>query len=236
MRIERTNYQSSIATFSTRVYGWMAIGLAFTAAVAYFIYASGAYAVLMPFWWVWSLGTFGIAMAINFMIQRISIGGAIGLFLAYAGLEGILFGTILPVFAASYGGHVIWTAFATAGVIFTVGMFYGMFTKSDLTTLGRILSFALIGLIGVSLIYMVMSFFMHLPLMNLLISYLGLAIFVGLTVYDAQTIRRFSVMASQEGDSVASYKLSLIMALKMYINVIMIFWYLLQIFSSNNRR
>ena len=236
MRFDRTNYQTSIATFSTRVYGWMSIGLGFTACIAYFVYATGAYRALMPFWWVWSLGTFGIAMAINFLIQRISIVGAIGLFLAYAGLEGILFGTILPVFAASYGGQVIWSAFATGGVIFALGMSYGMLTKSDLTSLGKILSLALVGLIGLSLLFMVLSFFMHLPLMNLLISYLGLAIFVGLTVYDAQTIRRFSMQAAEEGDSIASYKLSLIMALKMYINVIMIFWYLLQIFSSNNRR
>ncbi len=236
MRMETTKYENSISTFSTRVYGWMAIGLGFTATIAYFIYATGAYAALMPFWWVWAFGTFGIAMAINFTLQKISIAGAITLFMAYAGLEGILFGTILPVFAASYGGQMIWSAFATGGVIFAVGMCYGMFTKSDLTSLGRILSFALVGLVAVSLLFMVLSFFMHLPMMNLLISYLGLAIFVGLTVYDAQTIRRFSLMAAEEGDSVASYKLSLVMALKMYINVIMIFWYLLQIFSSGNRR
>jgi FtsH-binding integral membrane protein len=112
-------------------------------------------------------------------------------------------------------------------------MGYGMFTKNDLTTLGRILTFGVIGLALVTLIFMVLSFFMHLPMLDLLISYLGLAIFVGLTAYDAQTIRKFSQQA--EINSVASYKLSMIMALKMYINVIMIFWYLLRIFSNNRR-
>ena len=68
---------------------------------------------------------------------------------------------------------------------------------------------------------------------NLFISYLGLVIFVGLTAYDAQTIRSFSMQADIA--SVASYKLSLIMALRMYINVIMIFWYLLRIFSSSRK-
>lgn len=220
--------------FSSRVYGWMSIGLAVTAAIAYAIYASGAYMVLMPFWWVWTFGTLGIAMAINFSINRISIAGAAGLFLLYAALEGVLFGTILPVFAAAYGGQVIWSAFATGGVIFLVAMLYGMFTKSDLTALGKILTIGLMGLIGVTLVFMILSFFMDLTWAQLFISYIGLILFVGLTAYDAQTIRQLGIQAGSS--TVASYKLSLIMALKMYINVIMIFWYLLQIFASGQKR
>ena len=57
---------------------------------------------------------------------------------------------------------------------------------------------------------------------------------VGLTVVDAQTIRKVSQTVGNDGD--LSYKLSLILALKMYCNVIMVFWYLLQIFSSSGRR
>jgi len=223
----------AVGTFSSRVYGWMSIGLAFTASIAYFIYKSGLFIKLMPFWWVWALATFGVAMGFNASIQRFTLAGVIGMFLAYAGLEGILFGTILPAFAAAYGGQVIWLAFVTASAVFLLAMGYGMFTKNDLTTLGRILTFGVLGLVAVTLIFMVLSFFMYLPMLDLLISYLGLAIFVGLTAYDAQTIRKFSMQA--EVNSVASYKLSMVMALKMYINVIMIFWYLLRIFSSNRR-
>lgn len=225
---------SSIGSFSSRVYGWMAIGLGLTAAIAYSLYASGIYLKLLPFWWVWSIGLFGVAIAISSSITRISTQGAVALFLTYAGLEGILFGTTLPAFAAAYGGEVIWAAFATGSLIFAIAMAYGMFTKADLTSLGKILTMGLIGLAAVTLLFMILSFFMPMKGMYLLISYVGLVIFVGLTAYDAQTIRRFS--AEAEGNSVLGYKLSLIMALKMYINVIMIFWYLLQIFSSSNRR
>jgi FtsH-binding integral membrane protein len=223
----------AVGTFSTRVYGWMAIGLGFTASIAYLIFRTGLYLKLMPFWWVWALATFGVAMGFNASIQRFTIGGVIGMFLTYAGLQGIMFGTILPAFAAAYGGQVIWLAFMTASAVFLLAMGYGVFTKNDLTALGRILSLGVMGLVAVTLIFMILSFFMHLPLLDLFISYLGLAIFVGLTAYDAQTIRRFSMQA--EVNSVASYKLSMIMALKMYINVIMIFWYLLRIFSNNRR-
>lgn len=223
----------AIGKFSTRVYGWMAIGLGFTACVAFFIFQSGLYIKLMPFWWVWALATFGVAMGFNASIQRFSVAGVIGMFLTYAGLEGLMFGTILPAFAAAYGGQVIWLAFLTASAVFLLAMGYGMFTKNDLTSLGRILTMGLIGLIGITFIFMILSFFIHLPMLDLIISYLGLVIFVGLSAYDAQTIRRFSMQA--DVDSALSYKLSMIMALKMYINVIMIFWYLLRIFSSGRR-
>lgn len=223
----------AVGVFSTRVYGWMAIGLAFTASVAFFLFKSGLYTVLMPFWLFLSIGTFGVAMAINAGIKKFSLPAIIALFMTYAGLQGLLFGTILPVFAASYGGQVIWSAFLTAAAIFSLAMGYGMMTKNDLTSIGRILTFALIGLIAVSFLFMIFSFFFELRLLDLVISYLGLIIFVGLTAYDAQAIRQVSMQADVE--SVASYKLSMIMALKMYINVIMIFWYLLRIFSSNRR-
>jgi FtsH-binding integral membrane protein len=224
----------AVGTFSSRVYGWMAIGLGLTASIAYLIFRTGLFIKLMPFWWVWALATFGIGMGFNASIQRFTLGGVIGMFLTYAALEGLTFGTILPAFAAAYGGHVIWLAFVTAAGVFLLAMGYGIFTKNDLTSVGRILTLGLLGLIGITLIFMIISLFIPLPFINLLISYLGLVIFVGLTAYDAQTIRRFSLQADVH--SVASYKLSMIMALKMYINVIMIFWYLLRIFSSSNRR
>ncbi len=224
----------AVGTFSSRVYGWMAIGLSFTAVIAYFIFKTGLYITLMPFWWVGALATFAVAMGISSQMNRLSAGAVVALFMTYAGLEGILFGTMLPAFAAAYGGQVIWSAFLTAGAIFALAMGYGMFTKNDLTSLGRILTFGLIGLITVSLLFMVLSFFMSMTWAHLLISYLGLVIFIGLTAYDAQTIRAMSMQV--DVNSTASYKLSLVMALKMYINVIMIFWYLLQIFSSGRRQ
>lgn len=226
--------KAAVQAFSARVYGWMAMGLGLTAAVAGFLYATGVYAALLPYWWIWAIGTLGVAMAISAGLNRISAKTATMLFLVYATLEGLLFGTFLPAYAAAYGGGVIWAAFATAAAVFGAAMCYGIFTKSDLTAMGRILSFALIGLIAISLLFFVLSFFMQTTWAMLFISYLGLIIFVGLTAYDAQTIRQY---ASQVGShSELSYKLSIIMALRMYINVIMIFWYLLQIFSSSQNR
>lgn len=224
----------AVGVFSTRVYGWMAVGLGVTASIAYLLFRSGLYLKILPFWWVCAIATFGISMAITTGLQRLTVGGVVGLFLGYSAVEGVLFGTILPAFAAAYGGQVIWSAFLAASAIFALAMGYGVFTKNDLTSMGRILSFGLIGLMAITFLFLILSFFIPMQWAHLLISYLGLVIFIGLTAYDAQTIRQYSMQVDVH--SAASYKLSLIMALKMYINVVMIFWYLLQIFSSGKNR
>ncbi|MCH9634407.1 MAG: Inner membrane protein YbhL [Chlamydiae bacterium] len=223
-----------VNTFATQVYGWMTAGLALTAFVAWFIYKTGLYHAVLPFWWITAIGTFAIAMTISSRLNQISFSGLATLFLAYSALEGVFFGSVLPGFAAAFGGQIIWTAFGSASLIFAIAVAYGVFTKSDMTSLGRILSIGVIGLVAVTLLYMVLSLFMPMTGMMLIISYLGLMIFVGLTAYDANQIRKMS--SQVDGYSVMSCKLSLIMALRMYINVIMVFWYLLQIFSSSSRR
>lgn len=221
----------AVSSFASRVYGWMTLGLALTAIVAYLVVRTGAYVSLMNFWWLMALGTLGIALAINGLLQRASFGVLATLFLAYATIEGLFFGTVLPAYAYAAGGQAIWMAFGTGALVFGTAMCYGLMTKSDLTGIGKILMIALIGLVAVTLLYAILSFFFAMPWMNLLISYIGLIIFVGLTAYDAQQIR--SMGQQVDPSSVMSYKLSLMMALRMYINVIMIFWYLLQIFANN---
>lgn len=226
------------STFSTKVYGWMTLGLAVTAITCWFVWTTGLFHLLMPFWWLMGLGTLGIAMAISLRLDAMKLTTLAVLFLSYAFIEGLFFGTILPAYAANFGGGIIWSAFAVGAIVYFVAMMYGIMTKSDLTRIGTILTFGLLGLIGVTIVFAILSFFFNMTWMNLVISYIGLVIFVGLTAWDAQTIRRMSAQIGDGSDSVMAYKMALIMALRMYINVIMIFWYLLQIFasSSNNRR
>ena len=231
----QARYQgSAVGTFTNKVYGWMTIGLLTTAAVAFGIIHSGLYMALLPYYFLPVIGTLVLAFAIQGMLNRASFGTLALMFLAYSGLQGIIFGTVLPLYAMSVGGDVIWSAFLTAGALFGGSVLYGIFSKSDLTSMGRILRVALFGLIGLTFLNMILSFFMHIPAMNLMISYVGLVIFIGLTAFDAQTIRRVS--AQVDGNGTIAAKMSLMMALKMYLNVIMIFWFLLQIFAGGRRR
>ncbi|WP_213318128.1 Bax inhibitor-1/YccA family protein [Chlamydiifrater volucris] len=221
-------------TFASRVYGWMTAGLGITTLVALGLYFSGLYKVLFPMWAVWCFATLGVSFLINSRIHKMTVSGVIGAFITYAVLEGLFFGTIMPVYAAAYGGGVIWASFGTAALIFGGAAAYGMFTKHDLTQLSRLLYLGVMGFVFVTLGFVILSLFIHMPMAYLFICYLGLAIFVGLTVTDAQAIRRVSERVHDDSD--LAYKLSMVMALKMYCNVIMVFWYVLQIFSSSGNR
>jgi len=223
-----------VNTFATQVYGWMSVGLGLTAFIAWSVFATGFYIKLMPFLWITAIGTLVISMSMVTLINKLSFTGLAGLFLGYTALQGVFFGCALPRYASAFGGQVIWAAFGTAAIVFGIAILYGIFTKSDLTSLGRILSIAFIGLVAITLLYMVLSMFMPMSKFMLMISYGGLIIFTGLTAYDANQIKKMS--AQVDGYSIASCKISLMMALRMYVNVIMIFWYTLQIFSSSNRR
>lgn len=226
--------EAAAASFSQRVYGWMTLGLLVTAGVSLWVVKSGAYQALLPYAFLIGLGTVGLSLGINAALSRATFQTMALLFLAYSFLQGLFFGSVLPVYAAAVGGHVIWTAFLTAGVIFGSAVLYGLFTKTDLTRFSRIFAVGVFALVGITVVYLIASLFTALPAMVLFISYLGLVLFVGMTAFDAQQIRSLSLQV--QSDSVLARKLSLMMALKMYLNVVMIFWYLLQILSSNNRR
>lgn len=221
-------------TFASGVYSWMTAGLAVTTFVSLGLYYSGLYRSLFAFWWIWCLGTLGVSFFINARLQTLSLPAVMSLFLVYSVLEGMFFGTVLPIYAAQYGGGVVWAAFGSAALVFGMAALYGALTKNDLTQMNKILTVAVMGLLAITVVFAIVSLFVFMPLFYLLICYLGLVIFVGLTAADAQAIRR--VAANVGNDSVVSYKLSLVMALKMYCNVIMVFWYLLQIFSSSGNR
>lgn len=220
----------ALSSFASRVYGWMAMGLAVTAFIAYSIFKTNAYLSLLPYAWICGFATLGIALAMGSMIEKLSFTAMATLFLSYGAVQGVFFGTVLPLYAASYGGGIIWTAFATASGLYALAVCYGMFTKSDLTHLGKILRIAMVGFLAVTIIYVLLSMFYSLPMMHLLICYIGLVMFIALSAYDAQQIRDYSYRT--DSNSVMAYKLSLLVALRMYINVVMIFWYLLQILSS----
>lgn len=232
-QVQRSSYELAESSFATRVYGWMSFGLLWTALIAGLVAQTGAYMALLPFMWVFALATLGVAIAIGATVTRISFGGMAALMLTYGALEGLFFGTILPFYAAAYGGQTIWAAFLTAGLIYGIAMLYGLFTRQNLSKLSRVFQVALIGLIAITLIYFIISFFVQVSWMILLISYLGLILFTALTAFDAQQIRALSHQVDMQ--SPMANKLALMMALKMYINVIMIFWYLLQILAVSRK-
>lgn len=111
--------------------------------------------------------------------------------------------------------------------MFGVMSFYGYVTKQDLSSIGKILFMALIGLI----IATIVNLFVRSSMFDMILSYVGVVIFVGLTAWDTQKIKQMLLMADGMDESVQ--KIALMGALSLYLDFINLFLYLLRIFGGN---
>jgi hypothetical protein len=216
------------ATFINKVYTWMTLALTITGFVAFrtmnsyelmnMLLSSGN-GILILF--IVELGlVFWMVSRINSMSSNM----AIGLFLLYSALNGLTLSVILFAYT---GASVTSTFFITAGT-FGLMSAYGYFTKKDLTSWGNLLFMGLIGIIIAS----VVNIFLRSSGLNYLISYIGVLVFIGLTAYDTQKIKRMSL--EMDADSEVGKKGAIMGALALYLDFINMFIFLLRIFG--NRR
>jgi FtsH-binding integral membrane protein len=146
------------------------------------------------------------------------------MFFAYAFLNGLTLSVIFLVYTKT---SIASTFFVTAGTFAAMSV-YGYTTKRDLTSMGSFMTMALIGIIIAS----VVNFFLRSPAVYWVITYAGVAIFVGLTAYDAQQIKAMS--AAGFAGSEDERKGAVIGALRLYLDFINLFLLLLRIFGRQN--
>lgn len=211
-----------------KVYVWMTLALAITGFTAYAVAATPnlQQIVLMNSWVMWGLiiAEFALVMGISWGINKLSLTTATLLFVLYSVINGA---TLSVIFVAYSIGTISKVFFITAGT-FAVMAFIGYVTKTDLSKLGKILFMALIGII----IATVVNIFVKSSGLDLILSYLGVLVFVGLTAYDTQKIKQ---MLWQAGDmSETSQKIALLGALSLYLDFINLFLYLLRIFGRRD--
>jgi uncharacterized protein len=210
-------------TFITNVYGWMTGALAITGFIAW--YVSQNESVLMsvvPYFKMLLIGELLVVMGMSFLASRVSALMASILFAAYAILNGLTFGVIFSLFT---GESIASTFFVTGGTFGAMSV-YGYFTKKDLTTIGRILIMALIGLIIASVVNLI--FYINSPAFYWITTYAGVLIFCGLTAYDTQKLKN---IAGSINDEQTEQKASIFGALTLYLDFINLFLFLLRIFG-----
>jgi FtsH-binding integral membrane protein len=214
--------QSSIMS---QVYAWMTAGLLVTGAVAAYTANSPALLNLIFGSRLTILILFvvqiGLVIGLSAMIGRLAPGTAIALFMAYAALNGL---TLSAIFLVYTRASIAQTFFATAGT-FGAMSFYGYTTKRDLTTIGNLLVMALIGFFIGSLI----NFFWANSTLYWILTYLGLAVFIGLTAWDTQRIKQ---MSQQAHDDISARRVAILGALKLYLDFINLFLLLLRILGG----
>lgn len=210
-----------------KVYVWMTLALVITGLTAYGIANSPGlfYAIVSNHFLFWGLviGEFALVLGINSAIHRLSITTATLLFILYSVVNGATLSVIFMVYALTSIANVF---FITAGT-FAVMAFIGYTTKKDLTSLGRMLFMGLVGII----IATVVNIFLGSSMLNMIVSYVGILVFIGLTAYDSQKIKRLLYTADSTDES--AQKIALLGSLTLYLDFINLFLMLLRIFGGN---
>lgn len=212
-----------------QVYMWMALGLLVTASVSMIVTTIPAVQalVLNPVVLIVAIiGQLGLVLGLGAAFNRLSANAAAIMFMVYSGLTGFTLSLLLMF----YDGTSIAAAFGTAAILFGTMTVIGLTTERDLTSMGTYLMMGVIGLIIAS----VLNIFLQSSAMVFIISLAGVVIFTGLTAYDTQKIKMMAMDPNIEaGGAELMTKLSIMGALSLYLDFILLFQYLLMLFGGS---
>jgi uncharacterized protein len=226
--VARSRTDILVNDFVRSTYNWMGAGLALTGVVAFYVSSSETMMRLIfgnPIvFFILIFAELGLVFSISGMVNRISAGTATGLFLLYSALNGV---TLSFIFLAYTRTSIASTFFICAGT-FVGCSIYGWTTKKDLTSWRGFLMMGLIGIIIASLVNM----FVRSSAMHMIISYIGVIVFVGLTAYDTQKLKNMALTQPADVEGAVVRKGAILGALSLYLDFINLFLMLLRIFGS----
>lgn len=220
--------ENAFSKLMRNVYAWMCAGLLMTALTAMGVAKNAElFTMLMTnkllFWGI-MIAEIALVIYLSARIMRMSFFSASLCFAAYSILNGV---TMSFIFMAYTTESIAQTFLITAGTFGAMSL-VGFFIKKDLSGLGRMLIMLLIGLIIASVI----NIFLASSTMAVILNYLGVIIFVGLTAYDTQKIKQMLQYSSYYGISEQTQKMALLGSLTLYLDFINMFLYLLRIFGN----
>src|SRR5574344_2900004 len=211
--------------FFNKVYLWMFIGLLLSGVTAYvtatnlemlkFVYSNFLFIIILEL---------VIVIAFSALCNKVSPTVAKILFVIYSIVSGLTLSSIFIVYKISSVGMV----FLASAIMFGLMAIYGYITKQDLTTFGKMLIFALISIIIMSVI----NIFIGNGTFGIIISVISVAVFLGLTAWDMQNLKR--IYNYYSNDSKMIDKMAIYVALDLYLDFINLFLRLLNLFGKEN--
>lgn len=217
-----------------RIYNLMASALLLTGLVSYFAGTSPVFLNLVltqtasggiamsGFGWLIALAPVAMVMLIGFKSRTMSYSSLQLAFWGYAVLMGLSLFSIFLI----YTGDSITRVFFITAITFGLMSLYGYSTKRDLTSWG---SFLAVGVLAVFVVSIANVLFFHSSGMNLLLSYVGIFLAIGLTAYDTQKVKEIYY---QSGGGELVKKASLLGALSLYFDFIYLFINLLRVLGD----
>ncbi|MFH0974715.1 MAG: Bax inhibitor-1/YccA family protein [Spirochaetota bacterium] len=226
--VKSSQTQVIVNEFIRSVYNWMGIGLALTGFIAYFVSNNAQIQNLI---FGNKLVFFGLIIAelalvyiISARVNKIQASTATSLFILYAALNGATLASLFLVYTSSS----ITSTFFICSATFVACSIFGMTTKRDLTSMG---GFMTMGLIGI-LIASVVNMFIKSSAMNMIISYIGVIVFVGLTAYDTQKLKHMAMTQPSGLEAGVIRKGAILGALTLYLDFINLFIMLLSVLGG----
>ena len=220
----RSDVADRTGAFLSAVYGWMFAGLAITAATAWFVAASPAIVQTLVsnrlLFWGLLIAQLGIVYALSARVQQLATSTAAVLFVVYSAMTGVTMALVLLAFT---GESVATTFLVTAGMFGGLAM-YGTVTRRNLGGLGQFLFMGLLGVVLASIV----GLFWHSDAFQFVLSFIGVLVFSGLAVYDAQRLKNMA-LAMPDGQT-SSY--AIVGALALYLDFVNLFLFLLRFTGS----
>jgi FtsH-binding integral membrane protein len=213
-----------LSKFFNVVYAWMAVGLALTAAVGWFVAPHlprlmGRNPALLI---VCGLAAFAISMGVQFKFQKLNANLATALFLLYAALIGVCIAYIFLI----YPPTVLVSAFVITAGTFAGVSAYGFVTRRDLTRIGGILIMCAWGLFLASIV----NIFVASTILDWFITYAVLGVFIGITAYETQKLKQIALQFGH--DPVMAPRFAIYGSLVLYISFLNIFLSILRILGD----
>jgi FtsH-binding integral membrane protein len=210
-----------------KVYATMSVGMLLTGGVAWAVGTNDAmmaaiYGTALK--WVVIFAPLVMVFAFGAIINRISAAAAQLFFYVYASLMGLSLASIFAI----YTGTSIAQTFLITAIAFAGLSLYGYTTKRDLSGFGTFLMMGAIGLV----VAMVVNMFLASSALSFAISVIGVLIFAGLTAFDTQSIKNEYIQHAQMGDSEWLGKSAIMGALRLYLDFINMFMFLLQFLGN----
>ena len=223
---ESSAVQTQTNAIMKKVYVRMFIGLLISAFVALGISTSPSalqffFGNQIVFWGM-LIAMLVMAFVIPARLYKMQSGTVLLLFCIFSALMGAW---LAPIFVVYNIGTIVYTLFITAGTFGAMSV-YGYFTKTNLDRIGSYLMMALFGLI----ILMIVNIFARSSAIEWVVSIVGLLIFIGLTAYDTQQVKR---LAAANLDPHLADKLATMGAMNLYLDFINLFLFLLRIFGGS---
>jgi FtsH-binding integral membrane protein len=225
---QRTKTAVRVNEFIISVYNWMAAGLAITGFIAYYVASSESITRIIfgnpLIFYGMIIGELGLVFFLSARVSKIKASTATALFILYSALNGATLSFVFMIYTASS----ITSTFFICAATFVTCSIYGMVTKRDLTSLGGFMTMGLIGIIIASVVNM----FLQSSGMSIIISYVGVIVFVGLTAYDTQKLKTMAVSQPAGLDAGVVRKGAIMGALTLYLDFINLFLMLLRIMGD----